>query len=220
MFLFVGLGNPGAKYELTRHNIGFLVADEIASSYGFGPFRARFQALTADGNVGGEKVLLMKPTTFMNDSGRAVGEAVRFFKIPLENIIVFYDEIDLAPGKLRVKRGGGSGGHNGIRSLDAHIGKEYLRVRLGVGHPGDKDRVKDYVLQDFAKAERTGWLSKLVPAVADEAVLLVRREDSGFMSRVSQAVFPQRPKPPKPPKPNNKPDAAKADGASDNSQEN
>jgi peptidyl-tRNA hydrolase, PTH1 family len=220
MFLFVGLGNPGAKYELTRHNIGFLVADEIASSYGFGPFRSRFQALTADGTVGGEKVLLMKPTTFMNDSGRAVGEAVRFFKIPLENIIVFYDEIDLAPGKLRVKRGGGSGGHNGIRSLDAHIGKEYWRVRLGVGHPGDKGQVKDYVLQDFAKAERTGWLSKLVPAVADEADLLVRGDESGFMSRVSQAVFPQRPKPPKPPKQNNKPDPAKADGASDNSQEN
>lgn len=217
MFLFVGLGNPGPKYELTRHNIGFLVADEIASSYGFGPFRSRFQALTADGTVGGEKVLLMKPTTFMNDSGRAVGEAVRFFKIPLENIIVFYDEIDLAPGKLRVKRGGGSGGHNGIRSLDAHIGKEYWRVRLGVGHPGDKNRVKDYVLQDFAKAERTGWLSKLVPAVADEADLLIRGDESGFMSRVSQTVFPQRPKPPKP---NNKPDAAKADGASDNSQEN
>ncbi|WP_323797192.1 aminoacyl-tRNA hydrolase [Nisaea sp.] len=220
MFLFVGLGNPGAKYELTRHNIGFLVADEIASSYGFGPFRSRFQALTADGTVGGEKVLLMKPTTFMNDSGRAVSEAVRFFKIPLENIIVFYDEIDLEPGKLRVKRGGGSGGHNGIRSLDAHVGKEYWRVRLGVGHPGDKNRVKDYVLQDFAKAERTGWLSKLVPAVADEADLLVRGDESGFMSRVSQAVFPQRPKPPKPPKQNNKPDPAKADGASDNSQEN
>ena len=217
MFLFVGLGNPGAKYELTRHNIGFLVADEIASSYGFGPFRVRFQALPADGTVGGEKVLLMKPTTFMNDSGRAVGEAVRFFKIPLENIIVFYDEIDLAPGKLRVKRGGGSGGHNGIRSLDAHIGKEYWRVRLGVGHPGDKNRVKDYVLQDFAKAERAGWLSKLVPAVADEADLLVKGENSGFMSRVSQAVFPQRPKPPKQ---NNKPETAKADGASDNSQEN
>ena len=224
MFLFVGLGNPGAKYELTRHNIGFLVADEIASSYGFGPFRSRFQALTADGTVGGEKVLLMKPATFMNDSGRAVGEAVRFFKTPLENIIVFYDEIDLVPGKLRVKRGGGSGGHNGIRSLDSHIGTAYWRVRIGVGHPGDKNQVKDYVLQNFAKAERTGWLSKLVPAVADEADLLVRGDESGFMSRVSQTVFPQRPKPPKPPNPGNRPGPAKADGtsknSSDNSQEN
>ena len=220
MFLFVGLGNPGAKYELTRHNIGFLVADEIASSYGFGPFRSRFQALTADGTVGGEKVLLMKPATFMNDSGRAVGEAVRFFKTPLENIIVFYDEIDLVPGKLRVKRGGGSGGHNGIRSLDSHIGTAYWRVRIGVGHPGDKNQVKDYVLQNFAKAERTGWLSKLVPAVADEADLLVRGDESGFMSRVSQTVFPQRPKPPKPPNPGNRPGPAKADGASKNSSDN
>ncbi|UUX51269.1 aminoacyl-tRNA hydrolase [Nisaea acidiphila] len=216
MFLFVGLGNPGPKYELTRHNIGFLVADEIASSYGFGPFRSRFQALTADGSVGGEKVLLMKPTTYMNESGRAVGEAVRFFKIPLENVIVFYDEIDLAPGKIRVKRGGGAGGHNGIRSIDAHVGKDYWRVRLGVGHPGDKNRVKDYVLHDFAKAEQEGWLSKLVPAVADEADLLVRGEDGSFMSRVSQAVFPQRPKPPKP---KNLPKAETAGGAEDNSQD-
>lgn len=216
MFLFVGLGNPGAKYELTRHNIGFLAADEIASSYGFGPFRSRFQALTADGSVGGEKVLLMKPTTFMNESGRAVGEAVRFFKIPLENIIVFYDEIDLAPGKIRVKRGGGSGGHNGIRSIDAHVGKDYWRVRLGVGHPGDKNRVKDYVLHDFAKAEQEGWLAKLIPAVADEVDLLVKRDEGSFMSRVSQAVFPQRPKPPKP---NSKPDAAEADNTGASKQE-
>ncbi|WP_420403799.1 aminoacyl-tRNA hydrolase [Nisaea sp.] len=219
MFLFVGLGNPGPKYELTRHNIGFLVADEIASSYGFGPFRSRFQALTADGSVGGEKVLLMKPTTFMNESGRAVGEAVRFFKIPLEKIVVFYDEIDLAPGKLRVKRGGGAGGHNGIRSIDAHVGKEYWRVRLGVGHPGDKNRVKDYVLHDFSRAEREGWLSKLIPAVADEADLLVRGEESSFMSRVSQTVFPQRPKPAKPDQPKNPPKAEMAGGTEDNNQD-
>ena len=222
MFLFVGLGNPGAKYELTRHNIGFLVADEIASSYGFGPFRSRFQALTADGTVGGEKVLLMKPATFMNDSGRAVGEAVRFFKTS-RKYHRLCDEIDLVPGKLRVKRGGGarSQWHPQPRS---HIGTAYWRVRIGVGHPGDKNQVKDYVLQNFAKAERTGWLSKLVPAVADEADLLVRGDESGFMSRVSQTVFPT----PKPPDPQNRRNRQQAGSArptapaktGDNSQEN
>lgn len=216
MFLFVGLGNPGPKYELTRHNIGFLVADEIASSYGFGPFRSRFQALVAEGTVGGEKVMVMKPMTFMNESGRAVGEAARFFKLPTERITVFYDEIDLAAGRIRVKRGGGSGGHNGIRSIDAHVGQDYWRVRLGVGHPGDKTQVVNYVLQEFAKAERTSWLPILVRAVADEADLLVRGEHNAFMSKVSQTVFPPQPKTPKP-KP--KPEAASAGAAAEGTAE-
>ena len=198
MLLFVGLGNPGPSYEGNRHNIGFMAIDEIARVHGFGPWRARFQGLAAEGRIAGAKVLALKPLTFMNESGRAVGEAVRFFKLEPSAVWVFYDELDLVPGKLRVKTGGGAGGHNGIRSIDRHIGPQYHRVRLGIGHPGDKARVHGYVLSDFAKAERSGWLPVLIDAVAREAPALAAGDEARFMSRVSHAVFPPPPKPAKP----------------------
>jgi len=210
MLLFVGLGNPGPKYENNRHNIGFMAVDEIARRYGFGPWRSRFQGLAAEGLIAGEKVLALKPMTYMNESGRAVGEAVRFFKLPVDVVTVFYDELDLVPGKMRLKRGGGAGGHNGIRSIDNHIDKDYRRVRLGIGHPGDKNRVHGYVLADFAKAERAAWLETLIDAVAREVEELVRGDEARFMSRVAHAVFPPPPKPAKPP----------ADKASDQEIEN
>lgn len=200
MFLFVGLGNPGPKHAGQRHNIGFMTVDAIARRHGFGPFRARFQGLISEGAIAGQPVRILKPLTFMNESGRSVGEALRFFKLRSAHVYTFYDDLDLKPGKCRVKIGGGAGGHNGLRSLDAHIGKEYWRVRLGIGHPGHKERVLAYVLQDFAKAERTSWLPKLLDAAADDAGLLVQGEENAFMSRMSHAVFPPPPKPPKPPK--------------------
>lgn len=199
MFLFVGLGNPGPKHAGQRHNIGFMAVDEIARRHGFGPFRARFRGLISEGTIAGQPVRLLKPMTYMNESGQSVGEALRFFKLRTAHVYAFYDDLDLKPGKCRVKIGGGAGGHNGLRSLDSHISKEYWRVRLGIGHPGHKDRVHAYVLQDFAKAERTSWVPKLLDAVADDAGLLVQGEENGFMSRVAQAVFPPPPKPPKPP---------------------
>jgi peptidyl-tRNA hydrolase, PTH1 family len=199
MFLFVGLGNPGPKHVGQRHNIGFMAVDEIARRHGFGPFRARFRGLISEGSIAGQPVRLLKPMTFMNESGRSVGETLRFFKLRTAHVYAFYDDLDLKPGKCRVKIGGGAGGHNGLRSLDSHISKEYWRVRLGIGHPGHKDRVYAYVLQDFAKAERTSWLPKLLDAVADDAGLLVQGEENAFMSRVAHAVFPPPPKPPKPP---------------------
>ena len=198
MFLFVGLGNPGPKHAGQRHNIGFMTVDEIARRHGFGPFRARFQGLISEGTIAGQPVRILKPLTYMNESGRSVGEALRFFKLRSAHVYTFYDDLDLKPGKCRVKIGGGAGGHNGLRSLDAHIGKEYWRVRLGIGHPGHKDRVLAYVLQDFAKAERTSWLPKLFDAAADDAGLLVQGEENAFMSRMSHAVFPPAAKPPKP----------------------
>lgn len=200
MLVLAGLGNPGSKYEATRHNIGFMAVDEIAAAHGFGPWRARFQGMTADGLIAGHKVMLLKPMTYMNESGRSVGEALRFFKLDPSALTVFYDDLDLAPGKVRVKVGGGAGGHNGIRSIDSHIGKDYRRVRLGIGHPGDRAQVLGYVLSPFAKAESTGWLMSLIGACAREAAALVEGDEGRFMSRVSQAVFPPQPKAPKPPK--------------------
>ena len=197
MLLFVGLGNPGPAYEGNRHNIGFMAVDEIARAHGFGPWRARFQGLVAEGRIAGARVLLLKPLTFMNESGRSVGEALRFFKLEPSAVSVFYDELDLVPGKLRVKTGGGAGGHNGIRSIDQHIGQAYHRIRLGIGHPGDKAKVHGYVLSDFAKVERTGWLPVLIDAVAREAPALVSGDQGRFMSRVAHAVFPPPPKPAK-----------------------
>jgi len=198
MLLLAGLGNPGPRYADNRHNIGFMAVDEIVRRHSFSPWRNRFQADCAEGRLGGEKVLAMKPQTYMNESGRAVGEALRFFKLAPEEVIVLYDEIDLAPGKIRVKQGGGTGGHNGIRSLEAHIGKEFWRVRLGVGHPGHKELVHGHVLNDFAKADKV-WLEKLLDAVATEIPALVENDAPRFMSRVAEIINPPRPKPPRKP---------------------
>lgn len=184
MFLIVGLGNPGAKYAENRHNIGFMAVDEIHHRHGFAPFRSKFQGQIADGTIDGIKTLLLKPTTYMNESGRSVREVCQFYKIQEKDIVVIYDELDLAPGKVKVKTGGGSGGHNGIKSLDAHIGKDYRRVRLGIGHPGDKNLVSGYVLRDFAKADST-WLEPLLEAVALSVDTLVKGEDANFTNKLA-----------------------------------
>jgi len=197
MQLFVGLGNPGAKYARHRHNIGFMAVDATAEAHGFGPWRSRFRAEVAEGRLGsgpggglgGDKVLLVKPQTFMNLSGQAVGEAMRYLKLAPEDIWVFHDELDLAPGKLRVKTGGGHAGHNGLRSLHQHIGGEYNRVRMGIGHPGHKDLVSAYVLHDFAKADGD-WLDPLLAAVGREAGRLAAGDAAGFMNAVALAVRP------------------------------
>lgn len=186
MKLFVGLGNPGAKYEGNRHNVGFMALDVIAGSHGFPAWRKKFQALVTEGDIGGERVMLMKPDTFMNESGRAVGEAQRFLKITPADVAVFHDELDLAPGKVKVKTGGGNAGHNGLRSISAHIGNEYQRVRLGIGHPGSKDAVVGYVLNDFAKTERTGWLPSLLDALARAAPYLAKGDEARFLSEVAR----------------------------------
>jgi len=187
MRLFVGLGNPGAKYQGNRHNIGFMVIDEIARRHGFSPWRRRFQGETADGALDGERVTLLKPLTFMNESGRAVQDAASFFKLDLGDITVFHDEIELPDAKLRVKIGGGIAGHNGLRSISAHVGNDYRRVRLGVGHPGVKELVHGHVLNDFAKSERP-WVEALVEAVAANAALLVAGRDSAFANKVHLAM--------------------------------
>ena len=187
MLLIAGLGNPGQQYERHRHNVGFMAADAIARRHNFSSWSKKFNALVAEGRIGGEKVLLIKPQTFMNLSGQAIGEAMRFYKVGLEDLIVLYDELDLAPGKLRLKTGGGSGGHNGIKSIDAHCGKDYRRVRIGIGHPGDKARVNAHVLGDFAKADQA-WLEPLLDTVADNIAMLAEGDESGFMNRVSLAV--------------------------------
>lgn len=184
MLLIVGLGNPGTKYTHNRHNIGFMAVDEIARTHNFNPFKSKFQGELAEGQIDGVKTLLLKPKTFMNESGRSVGEALRFYKIPLEDVVVIYDELDLAPGKVRIKKGGGSGGHNGIKSIDAHVGKDYRRVRLGIGHPGDKNLVSNYVLNDFAKADEV-WLSPLLYGIADSVDTLARREDTNFTNKLA-----------------------------------
>jgi PTH1 family peptidyl-tRNA hydrolase len=184
MLLFAGLGNPGAKYANNRHNVGFMAADAIARRHSFSPWSRKFQAEIAEGRIDGHKVLLIKPQTFMNLSGQAVGEAARFYKLAPSAVTVFYDEIDLAAGKERVKTGGSAGGHNGIRSLDQHIGKDYRRVRVGVGHPGAREMVHGHVLGDFAKVDRE-WLDVLLEAIADCAGMLVDGDDSGFMNRVT-----------------------------------
>ncbi|HHC28951.1 MAG TPA: aminoacyl-tRNA hydrolase, partial [Rhodobacterales bacterium] len=161
MKLFVGLGNPGAKYAHNRHNIGYMAVDRIAADHGFSPWRTKFQGQMCEGRLGADKIVLLKPETFMNLSGQSVGEAMRFFKLTPGDVTVFHDELDLAPGKLKLKQGGGHAGHNGLRSIHSHIGEAYGRVRLGIGHPGHKDRVAGYVLSDFAKADE-GWLDDLL----------------------------------------------------------
>jgi len=200
MLIIAGLGNPGAKYAGNRHNIGFMAVDEIVRRHGFSPWRKKFQGEVSEGLLGGESVLLMKPQTYMNESGRAVGEAMRFYNLGAQDIVVLYDELDLAPGKVRVKTGGGSGGHNGIKSIDAHCGKDYRRVRLGIGHPGSKDRVTGYVLGDFAKADAE-WLDPLIEAVGSHADLLAKGDDAGFMNKVALAMGSMSPEPEKPGKP-------------------
>jgi len=187
MRLFVGLGNPGAKYARNRHNIGFMAADEIARRHGFSPWRRRFQGETSEGTLDGERVILLKPTTYMNESGRAVQEAASFFKLELPDITVFQDELELPPGKVRIKIGGGIAGHNGLRSISAHIGNEYRRVRLGIGHPGVKEFVHGYVLSDFSKDDST-WVSTLCDAVAEYAVLLAKGADATFANKVHLAM--------------------------------
>jgi len=187
MLLFVGLGNPGARYAGNRHNIGFMVVEAIAKRHGIGPFRRRFQGVAAEGPIGGERVLLLLPGTFMNDSGRAVAEAAHFYKLGLPQIVVFHDEIDLAAAKVRVKTGGGVAGHNGLRSISAHVGNDYRRVRIGVGHPGVKELVHPHVLSDFAKDEKP-WVEALCDIIADNAELLVKGQDASFQNKVHLAM--------------------------------
>jgi PTH1 family peptidyl-tRNA hydrolase len=187
--LLVGLGNPGPTYARHRHNVGFVAVDAIVRRHGFGPYRARFEGLAAEGQLDGVRVVAFKPQTYMNDSGRAVAAAARFYKIGSERLIVVHDEVDLVPGKLRVKRGGGSAGHNGLRSIDAHLGPDYWRVRIGVGHPGDKDLVAGYVLHDFAKAD-AAWLTPLIEAIAEEMPRLAAGDEAGFMTKVALRTRP------------------------------
>lgn len=184
MQLWVGLGNPGAQYALQRHNVGFMVADTIAEMHDFGPVKKAFQGWTQEGRIGPEKILLLKPATFMNESGRSVGEAMRFYKLDVGDVTVFHDELDLAPFKVKVKIGGGTAGHNGLRSTEAHIGNEFRRVRIGIGHPGHKDKVSPYVLGNYAKAEMDS-LAGLLGAVAAEAKWLAEGNDARFMSDVA-----------------------------------
>jgi PTH1 family peptidyl-tRNA hydrolase len=188
MRLVVGLGNPGPKHKNNRHNIGFMAADEIVRRHGLSAPRSKFQGDISEGDIAGERVLVLKPATFMNESGRSVGDAVRFYKLASEDVIVIYDEIDLAAEKIRVKQGGGHAGHNGLRSIDAHLDdKNYWRVRLGIGHPGDKAKVSNHVLGDFSKHDRQ-WVGRELTAVADELPLLLDGKPNDFMSRVSMAT--------------------------------
>jgi peptidyl-tRNA hydrolase, PTH1 family len=187
MQLLVGLGNPGDKYSGNRHNIGFMAIDAIAGRHRVAAFKQKFRGLIAEGNIGGDKVLLLKPQTYMNNSGESIHEVVGFYKLEPEDVTVLYDEIDLMPGKVRIKRGGGNGGHNGLRSIDPQIGTEYRRVRLGVGHPGHKDGVMPHVLGDFSKADRA-WLDPLLAALADNADLLIKGDDNTLMNKLAIAV--------------------------------
>ncbi len=187
MLLLVGLGNPGARYAGNRHNVGFMALQAIAKRHDIGPWRRRFQGVACEGPIGGVRSLLLLPGTYMNESGRAVAEAAHFYKLAVGDITVFHDEIDLAPGKVRVKVGGGIAGHNGLRSISEHVGNDYRRVRIGVGHPGNKDLVYAYVLSDFAKSERP-WIEALTGFLADNAELLVRGEDASFQNKVHLAM--------------------------------
>jgi peptidyl-tRNA hydrolase, PTH1 family len=187
MLLLVGLGNPGARYVGNRHNIGFLAVQEIAKRHGIGPWRRRFAGVACEGPLGGVRTLLLLPGTFMNESGRAVAEAAHFYKLSPADISVFHDEIDLPPGKVRVKTGGGVAGHNGLRSISEHIGNDYRRVRIGVGHPGDKDMVQHYVLSDFAKSDRD-WVEALIAIIGENAELIARGQDASFQNKVHLAM--------------------------------
>jgi PTH1 family peptidyl-tRNA hydrolase len=187
MLLIAGLGNPGARHARNRHNIGFMALEAIAKQHRIGPFRTRFQGAVAEGVIGETRVALLAPQTFMNESGRSVGEAMRFHKIGLDAVVVLHDELDLAPAKVRVKSGGGNAGHNGLRSISAHIGNDYKRVRLGIGHPGDKALVYSFVLNDFAKSEMV-WVAAVCDAVARFADLLAEGKDPSFQNKVHLAI--------------------------------
>jgi PTH1 family peptidyl-tRNA hydrolase len=207
--LIAGLGNPGEKYARHRHNVGFMAADAIAARYRFAPYRPRYRGFVAEGAIGGRRTLLLKPMTYMNDSGVSVGEATRYLKLPLESVVVIHDEVDLVPGKVRAKAGGSDAGHNGLRSITAVLGPEYRRVRIGVGHPGVAPLVHSHVLRDFAKADYE-WLTPLLEAIAEAAPYLARDDDPGFMNRVALLTKPQRPPKPKPD--DKKPEEKKPDG--------
>ncbi|HYD44686.1 MAG TPA: aminoacyl-tRNA hydrolase [Phenylobacterium sp.] len=183
MLVLAGLGNPGPKYAGNRHNIGFMAIDEIARRWSFGPERTKFSAILSEGTVAGEKVLLVKPQTYYNDAGKPVGDALRFYKVEPQDLVVFYDEIDLAPGRFRMKAGGGAAGNNGIRSITQHLGPYFRRARLGTGHPGHKDKVMGHVLSDFHKVEQ-GWLETLLRACADALPLLIAGEDEKYQAEV------------------------------------
>ena len=197
MKLFVGLGNPGAKYAANRHNIGFMAVDRIAADHGFGPWKRAFQGQVCDGRLGGEKLLLLKPETFMNLSGQSVQAAASFHKIDAADITVFHDELDLPPAKIKAKFGGGHAGHNGLRSIHAHMGEGYGRVRLGIGHPGHKDRVADYVLHDFSKADQV-WLDDLMAGISDGAAHLAGGDAPKFLNAVATRMAPPKEKKPAP----------------------
>ena len=204
MKLWAGLGNPGAQHAGNRHNVGFMALDRIAADHGFAPWRKAFQGLAAEGRIGAARILLLKPQTYMNLSGQSVGEAVRFHKIDAGDVCVFHDELDLAPGRVRHKQGGGHAGHNGLRSIHAHIGEGYDRVRIGIGHPGHKDAVAGYVLHDFAKAD-ADWLEAVLRGMSEGAPALAAGDPAGFMNAVALRTAPPRPpggtRPPAPPAP-------------------
>lgn len=194
MFLLAGLGNPGARYAGNRHNVGFMALDTIASAHSFGSFTAKFGGQVSEGKLAGIRTLLFKPMTFMNCSGEPLGELARFYKIPTEALCVIHDELDIEPGKLRVKRGGGHGGHNGLRSIDQHLGQDYARVRVGIGHPGHKDRVSDYVLSDFS-ADEAPIIDKMLTAIAKHAPLLAKGEEKDFSNQLALTLNPPAAKP-------------------------
>ena len=189
MKILVGLGNPGDKYEMNRHNVGFMAVEAIAENYSAGPWKRRFQGMAAEVEIGRERCLLLKPATFMNESGRSVGEAIRFYKVSPADVIVFHDELDLEPGRVRVKFGGGHAGHNGLKSISAHIGNDYHRARIGIGHPGSREAVVSYVLHDFSKKDRE-WLEPLLNAIASGTPHLLSGQDAKFLNEIARASRP------------------------------
>ncbi len=194
MLLLVGLGNPGFEYARNRHNVGFMAVDEIVRRHGFSSWRKKFHGVVAEGDVAGEKVIALKPLTYMNESGRSVLSARSFYKVRTKDVLVFHDELDLAGGKVRTKTGGGHAGHNGLRSIQGQIGADYRRVRIGIGHPGDRDRVVGHVLKDFSRAEEDDWVFKLLDAMASAFPFLVQRNEPEFMNKVALAMQPAKPK--------------------------